>query len=212
MPDHPDRATTLVGRREVLTSLAAGVTGAVAVPGASAIEPTSQEAGAREPAQARLLDEHRRTMLAGLAEQLVPGSSAASVPDLLDRVMAVESLQTRTRVLNALGAFDREARDRHGRGWLEIDAVQQVEILRAASTLASARPALPPWTRGQPVDREPETPEPPANLRDHFDHLRDRVVRAYATTEPGMAELGFTGRMVFPTFPGCPHPGDDHRS
>jgi hypothetical protein len=209
---HPDRAAALVGRREVLTSLAAGITGAVAAPGASAGEPESPQNGAREQTAPQLLDDHRRTMLANLAEQLVPGSTAAGVHDLLDRVMAVESLQTRTRFLNALGAFDREARDRHGRGWLEIDDAQRLEILRAASTLASARPAPPSWTRGQPVERAPQPPTPPANLRDHFDHLRDLVVRAYATTAPGMTELGFTGRMVFPSFPGCTHPGDDHRS
>lgn len=216
MPDTPDRVCTLVGRREVLTSLAAGITGAVAVPaaaapGAPALEPTKQEPGAREQAIPRLLDDHRRKLLSGLAEQLVPGSSAAGVPDLLDRVMAVEPLQARTRFLNALGAFEREARDRHARGWLEIGDAQQFEILRAASTLASARPAPPPWTPGQSVERE-QTPTPPANLRDHFDHLRDRIVRAYATTAPGLKELGFTGRMVFPTFPGCTHPGNDHRS
>ncbi len=211
MPDNNDRPA-LVGRRDVLTSLAAGITAVVAAPGVSALEPASQEPGAREQAAPRLLDDHRRTLLAGLAEQLVPGSRAAGVPDLLDRVMAVEPVQARTRFLNALGAFEREARDRHARGWLEITDAQQIEILRAASTLASARPAAPPWTRGQPVDRESQTPTPPANLRDHFDHLRDWVQRAYYTTAPGMKELGFTGRMAFQNFPGCPHPGDDHRS
>lgn len=215
MSDNPDRAATLVGRREVLASLAAGLTGAVAAPRATAVEPASLESagqGAGPAAQEvpRLLDDHRRTMLAGLAEQLVPGSRAAGVPELLDRVMAVEPVQARTRFLNALGAFEREARDRHARGWLEINATQQVEILRAASTLASGRPAPSAWLPGQPVDRGPQAPTPPANLRDHFDHLRDVVVRAYATTEAGMKELGFTGQMAFPAFPGCAHPGGDH--
>lgn len=205
-----------IPRRDALATLAAGVAGAVAAPGVVARQHDGHEAPAA-PAQAatdtqsgpRLLDEHRRRMLDGLAEQLVPGSRAAGVPDLLDRVMAVESSQAQRRFLNALGAFDREARDRHAKGWLEISADQQLEILRAASTRAPSRSPAPGWKRGEPVDR-PAAPSVPANLRDHFDHLRDWIQRAYFTTAAGMKELGFTGRMAFPAFPGCPHPGNNH--
>jgi hypothetical protein len=208
-------------RREMLTSLAAGVAGAVAAaPGLAAQESHTHPAGAQDPpaqtgaanqAAPRLLDEHRRKMLDDLAERLVPGSRAASVTDLLDRVVAVEPAQAQRRFLNALGAFDREARDQHSKGWLELTDTQQVEILRAASTLAPSRKPAPGWKRGDPVDRPAGPPAPPANFRDHFDHLRDWVQRAYFTTAAGMKELGFTGRMAFPAFPGCPHPGNDHR-
>jgi hypothetical protein len=150
-------------------------------------------------------------MLSRLADQLVPGSGAAGVADLLDRVMAVESMESQTRFLSALGAFEREARDRHSRGWLEIEESQQQEILRAASTLAPAQPMPRFWTKGEPVDLGPPDVPPPANLRDHFDRLRDLVARAYYATEPGMRELGFTGRMAWSSLPGCTHPGDDHR-
>jgi hypothetical protein len=57
----------------------------------------------------------------------------------------------------------------------------------------------------------PDAAPPPANLRDHFDRLRDLVARAYYATEPGMKELGYTVRMAWPSLPGCTHPGDDHR-
>ena len=208
-------------RRDVLTGLAAGLTGAVAGPAARAIEPVvpadhehAQTPGAPAAVTGQapgLLDDHRRAMLAGLADQILPGARAAGVADLLDRVLAVEPASTQRRFLNALGAFEREARDRHGKGWSEIALAQQVEILRAASTLASARPATPGWTRGQPVERPAAGPARPANLRDHFDHLKDWIQRGYFTTPPGMKELGFTGRMAFPGFPGCTHPGNDHR-
>ncbi len=148
-------------------------------------------------------------MLGVLAEQLVPGSSAAGVVELLDRVMAVEPAEDQRRFLSALGAFDREARDRYSVGFLEIDDSRQHEILRAASTASPARPTPPAWTKGQPVTREPDEP-PPANLRDHFDHLRALVARAYYATEPGMKELDFAGRMAWPNLPGCTHAGDDH--
>jgi hypothetical protein len=207
-----------IPRRDVLATLAAGVAGAVAAPNIGAREPSVRpdepQSAAGQPGAPdrtpRLLDDHRRRMLDGLTEQLVPGSRPAGVADLLDRVLAVEPAQAQRRFLNALGAFDREARDRHGKGWLELSGDQQIEILRAASTLASARPPVPGWKRGDPVDR-PSTPAPPASLRDHFDHLRDWVQRAYFTTPAGLKELGFTGRMAFPGFPGCPHPGNDHR-
>lgn len=204
-------------RRDVLASLAAGMAGAVA-PRSATAEPGLQTGaaatagGARAADQAvpRLLDDHRRAMLAGLADEILPGAGAARVADLLDRVLAVEPAAARRRFLNALGAFEREARDRHGRGWTEISRAQQTEILREASTQASARSPSPPWTRGQPVERPPQPPAPPANLRDHFDHLKDWIQRAYSTTAVGLKELGFTG-MVFPAFPGCTRPGDDQR-
>lgn len=206
-------------RRDLLTSLAAGVAGAVVSPGltthshASEDAPpqtTAKPAPAATPPPSRLLDNHRRDMLAGLADRILPGTRAAGVASLLDRVLAVEPLSVQRRFLNALGAFEREARDRHAKGWAEITGAEQVEILRTASTQASARPVSPGWTRGQPIERPAATDEVPANLRDHFDHLKDWVQRAYFTTAAGMKEYGFTGATAFESFPGCPHPGNVH--
>jgi len=202
-------------RREVLQGLASGLAGAVAAPGAAALtrepEHSGQDAGAQQETVPRILDDHGRATLARLAEQLVPGSADAGAVDLLDRVMAVEPMEDQRRFLNALGAFEREARFRHGQGWLDLDERQQSEILGEASTLAPALPEKPAWTKGQPVEPAPAGPEPPASLRDHFDRLRGIVARAYYATEPGMKELGFTGRMAWTSFPGCAHPEDDHR-
>ena len=211
MNQKPSAPAARIGRRDVLQSLATGLAAAVATPGAAALEPATQDSGGQQGQFPRLLDDHRLLILTRLADQLVPGSGAAGVAELLDRVMAVEPMEDQRRFLSALGAFEREARDRHARGWLEIDESQQQEILRAASTLPPARPMPPPWTKGQPLALEPSGPPPPANLRDHFDRLRDLVAHAYYATEPGMKELGFTGRMAWPSLPGCTHPGDDHR-
>ena len=211
MNQKPSEPSARIGRRDVLQSLATGLAGAVAAPGAAASVHTPQDAGGQQPEFPRLLDDHRRAMLARITEQIVPGSGAAGVAEILDRVMAVEPIEDQRQFLSALGAFERESRDRHARGWLEIDESQQQEILRAASTLAPAQPIPRAWTKGQPVEPEPGGPPIPANLRDHFDRLRDLVARAYYATEPGMKELGFTGRMAWPSLPGCTHPGDDHR-
>ena len=199
-------------RRDLLTGLAAGVAGAVVMPGASAHSHDQAATGSPSTADQtpRLLDDNRRAMLDGLSDQILPGARAAGVAALLDRVLAVESADAQRKFLNALGAFERNARDRHGKGWMEITGAQQAEILRAASAQASAKPAPPPWTRGQPIERPEAPPDPPANLRDHFDHLKDWIQRAYLTTPAGMKDYGFTGDTAFESFPGCPHPGDTH--
>jgi hypothetical protein len=209
--------STKVRRRDVLASLAAGVAGAMSAPELAArqhelqaTQPAPPAAAAADRTFPRLLDDHRRAMLAGLADLILPGARAAGVADLLDRVLAVEPPQAQRPFLNALGAFDREARARHARAWTEISAAQQIEILRAASTLAPSRPATPAWTRGQPIERA-SPPAPPANLRDQFDHLKDWIQRAYHTTAAGMKELGFTGQVAFRDYPGCTHPGSEHR-
>jgi hypothetical protein len=201
-------------RRDLLTGLAAGVAGAVVMPGAAAHTDEADQAATGSPAAAdqampRLLDDHRRAMLDGIADALIPGARAAGVAGLLDRVLAVEPAAAQRRFLNALGAFERAARDRHGKGWMELTSAEQGEILRAASAQASAKPAAPPWTRGQPIDR-PEPPSTPANLRDHLDHLKDWIQRAYVTTAAGMKDFGYTGDTAFEGFPGCTHPGDVH--
>ena len=221
--DAPETPETpkVIRRRDLLTGLAAGVAGAVVAPDLSAHTHThaveseaSQAARTSQPAPApvlpRFLDDNRRAMLIGIAEQIMPGARAAGVGALLDRVLAVESASAQGRFRNALFAFDHEARARHGKGWMEITGAQQTEILRAASTQASAKPVSPPWTPGQPIDVPDGPPDPPANLRDHFDHLKDWVQRAYLTTPVGMKEYGFTADMAFERFPGCTHKGDTH--
>ena len=82
VPDSPK----IVHRRDMLATLAAGVAGAVAAPAIAAQESHAHSsaapdaparAGTPEQSTPRILDEHRRKMLDGLAEQLVPGSRAA---------------------------------------------------------------------------------------------------------------------------------------
>jgi hypothetical protein len=123
--------------------------------------------------------------------------------------MAVEPSEDQKHFLSALGAFDWEARERYSRGFLELESSRQLEILGTASTVAPARPEPKPWTKGQRLEPAPEAPPPPSNLRDHFDHLRALVARTFYTTESGMKELGFAGRMAYSSFPGCTHPGDE---
>ena len=203
-------------RRTLLRGLASGIAGTVA--GAAAAPVTATPVAAQQPPApantsadtgARLLDEHQRRTLTSIAEMMVPGSTAAGVVDLIDRVSAMESPQRQRRFLNALGAFEQQARKTHGMRWIDLDEPTRLKILQETSSGIEGRPRGPAWVKGQPLVFAPTDPAPPATPRDHFDYLRSIVATAYFSTEPGMRELGWTGRAVFTSLPGCNHP-DDH--
>ena len=84
--------------------------------------------GARLPRSSHAFD-----TLAILGEQIVPGSRAAKVPEFLDRLLAVESTDTQKRFTQALGAFEREAREAHGKPWKALTAAEATALLTKMS-------------------------------------------------------------------------------
>jgi hypothetical protein len=171
------------GRRAVLQSLA-GV-GAVAVASAASAAHVHQAATtAATPADPAtpttadsallFLDQHAFDTLTILAEQIVPGSRAAKVPEFLDRLLAVESADTQKRVTQALGAFERAAREAHGTPWKTLTAAQATALLTKIST--------------QPVSDA---------TRQAFDSVKGAVADTYYSTEVGMKELGWNGSIAF---------------
>ena len=106
------------------------------------------------------LDKHAFDTLAILGEQIVPGSRAAKVPEFLDRLLAVESTDTQKRFIQAIGAFERQAREAHGKPWKSLTAAEATALLtkmseapgsdgdaarlRRASRAASPRPTSRP--------------------------------------------------------------------
>ena len=156
------------------------------------------------PHLSRVLDEHERKTLAVIGDQLVPGSTAAGVPDLIDRVLAVEPAHELRRFRNALGAFEREARVRHSRTWLALSDAEQGAVLTEAAGTAPAVAPIPGWRPGEPVLRAPSSGPPPTpTLRDHLDYLRDTVAQAYFATERGLKEIGWDGNEIFEALPAC---------
>jgi hypothetical protein len=204
-------------RRTVLLHLAGGLAGTVvgANPSAAADvsahpdHAQSSNAPAASSPAPRALDDYQRQTLASLAEMLVPGAAAAGVVDLIDRVLAVESMARRREFSNALGAFERDARASQGKRWIDLDEAARTAILQRAAEGEESNPLPPPWQKGQPVI-SPPTPPSPATLRDHFTRLRTMVANAYFSTEPGMRELGWRGRTGWTALPGCEHPEGDH--
>jgi hypothetical protein len=169
-----------VDRRTMLQTLATGVGAAVfgtsAAAAAQHVHAAAAVATQPEAGNGTLLflDQHAFDTLATLGEQIVPGSRAAQVPEFLDRLLAVESTATQKRAMQALGAFEREARAAHGVAWKTLSAEQANALLTKISA-------------------QPDTDA----SRQAFDDIKGAVAESYYSTEVGMKELGWDGSMTF---------------
>ena len=186
LPGNPESAGPLrhfrMGRRAVLQSLATGVGAAVFASRASAAHVHPAAAAAATTAEAAtagdstllFLDRHAFDTLALLSEQIVPGSRAVQVPEFLDRLLAVESIDTQKRFMQALGAFEAEARAANGVPWKALTAEQATALLTKIST------------------------QPDSSVsRQAFDRIKGAVAETYFSTEAGMKELGWNGSVAF---------------
>jgi len=170
-----------VGRRVVLQSLVAGA-GAVVfasrVPAAhghhAATAPEAAAAAIGADSTLLFLDRHAFDTLALLSEQIVPGARAVEVPEFLDRLLAVESTETQKRFMQALGAFEHEAREAHGMSWKALTESQATVLLTKISTLPDSDPT-----------------------RKAFDGIKGAVSETYFSSEAGMKELGWNGSVAF---------------
>ena len=168
-------------RRMVLQSLATGV-GAVAfaaqataahVHGSAATQAAAAATSAGDSARL-FLDAHAFDTLSLLGEQIVPGSRAAAVPEFLDRLLAVESTDTQKTFIQALGAFEGEARKANGVPWKALAPEQANALLAKISTQPDSDPS-----------------------RQAFDRIKGAVAETYFQTEVGMKELGWDGSVTF---------------
>ena len=172
------------GRRAVLQSLATGVGAAVlAAPAAAHVHQAAAPATAKPAVRAAragaapalvFLDRHAFDTLASLGEQIVPGSRAAKVPEFLDRLLAVESIDTQKRFTQAIGAFERQAREAHGKPWKALTAAEATALLTKMS----------------------EAPGKEAT-RLAFDLVKSGVAETYFATEAGLKELGWNRSVMF---------------
>jgi hypothetical protein len=179
-----------VGRRAVVQSLATGVGVAVFASNASAAHVHQVAAQAATPAVPAtnsateptllFLDRHVFDTLALLSEQIVPGSRAVQAPEFLDRLLAVESIETQQRFTQVLGAFEREAREAHGKPWKALTAAEATALLTKIS--------------GQPGSDA---------TRQAFDDLKRAVAETYFASEAGMKELGWNGSVAFASPAAC---------
>jgi Gluconate 2-dehydrogenase subunit 3 len=195
-----------LGRREVLRRLAMSLGGAATFPFVASAHPiqhhlrdAASTAAADQKSNAAdytpaFLDSHQLATLEILAERIVPGSTQARSSQFIDQLLAVATSDEQRTFLQALGAFEQLAMTRARVSWKRLSESQQTDLLTFASTEKSGTAA---------------TPRAPARvtIRDHFEHLKGWIVGAYYSSELGMRELGWTGNVFFPAFPGCEHAG-----
>ena len=167
-----------IGRRHVLQSLATGVAVGFAsrAPAAHVHQAAAVATDTAAPVDSGLLflDQHSFDTLAVLGEQIVPGSRAVKVPEFLDRLLAVESTDTQKRFMQAIGAFERAAREAHATPWKTLTETQATALLTRISS----------------------APDSDVN-RQAFDRIKGAVSETYYSTEVGMKELGWNGSMTF---------------
>lgn len=206
-------------RREMLQTLVASVGAGAVVPGLAADQhiahlasaPNVEQADVKSKAAAykpEFLDQHQFETLQAVAERIVPGAARARTSEFIDQLLAVDSADDQRAFMSALGAMEGQALERAKRPWKQLAEAEQIAILTDISTMDSGRATARPWTKGDPIDTGREPSRPPVRaLRDHFDLLKSWIAGAYYSSEIGMRELGWTGKVVFDSFPGCEHPG-----
>lgn len=172
-----------IGRRAVLQSLVTGAgAAAFAAPAmsshahhAAATATAASTSTAEATASGRVfLDQHTFDTLATLSDQIVPGARAATVPEFLDRLLAVESFETQRNFLQSIGAFERVAREAHGKPWKSLTAEQANALLTKLSTQAENEPS-----------------------RGAFEAIKQSIAEGYYLTEAGMLELGWDRNVAY---------------
>ena len=202
------RAASGMNRRELVRRLMLGASAGFALPGMAAAHPIAKHladpvAMAQADAQTSaenwapaFLDAHQNETLIVIAERIIPGSGRAQVNRFIDLLVSVDNQDAQRQFVGSIGAFDAESMRRYSHPYKDLTEEQQNEILTAAST-------------EQADHAETEAGSRPASrgaMHNHFELLKGWVVAAYYSSEVGMRELGWTGQVMFPSFPGCEHP------
>lgn len=232
MKDEKPDATPRAGgmnRREMVRRLATAMTAAPALT-VMAAAPTLAEGKPAAPAQGAdqtaalangpngssplsspaFLDPHQYETFTALAERIIPGSTDARVAQFTDLLLSVESQPQVKRFVDALSAFEAYSLSNYQKPFAGLSEDQQNQVLTAASTMkpggtlpgAGFRRMLGP--RNSKVGQEEKL-----TLRDHFELLKRATAEAYFSSEPGMKYLGWTGQVMWSSFPGCQH-SDEH--
>ena len=210
-----------LNRREWIARMLGGVTAGVAFPGLAAAHPVREHlahSSTLELADASVaaanwtpefLDSFQAETLATLAERIIPGASRAQADRFIDTLLSVDKLETQERFLNSLAAFESESMKKFGHSYKDLTESQQDAILAAASTAETGHPPIVGRRRRRPAPGPPPVPSGPEHdtLRDYFENLKGWVTGAYYSSEVGMRELGWTGDVMFESYPGCEHPG-----
>ena len=148
---------------------------------------------------------HQSETLELLAERIIPNSAKAQATRFIDLLLSVETVDTQREFNDSLASFDHEATNRYAHEFKDLSELDQNRLLTFVST--SPRGASQPASSDD--DESVVRPSLGHNptLRDHFENIKTWVRGAYYSSEFGMRELGWTGRVFYEKMPGCQHPG-----
>jgi hypothetical protein len=153
------------------------------------------------------LNTHQGETLELMAERIIPNSAKAQATRFIDLLLSVETVDTQREFNDSLASFDHEATNRYAHEFKDLSELDQNQLLTFVSTS--------PRGAGQPASSDddesvvrPRLGHSPT-LRDHFENIKTWVSGAYYSSEFGMRELGWTGRVFYEKLPGCQHP-DGH--
>ncbi len=197
-----------ISRRAMVQKLVTGassgiITSSIAVPAAAEETSRAPATGAEQSTQPAewtplFLDMHQAETLEPLAEIIIPGSTKAEVTQFIDLLLSVDTVENRAKFVAAISAIDGEALRSDGVPFKNLVKARQVEILTLASHTV---PALSAGIEGDASNAS--AAEPSANLRDHFENLKEWVRKAYYSSEIGMRELGWSDTYFYDSLPPC---------
>ena len=208
-----------ISRREMVRSLATAMTAGLALPGIAEAHPVHQhlrsertlEAAAGTAGAAHwtpvFFDPHQNETFTIIAERIIPGSTSAQVNRFVDLLLSVDALESQKQFVNSLSAFDAYSIQKYGKPFAGLSEDQQNEALTVASTTAPAREMTLRRRVGLITPVKSKETDTPLSFRDHFENLKQWVSGAYFSSEEGMKSMGWTGQVMWPSFPGCQHPG-----
>lgn len=210
-----------ITRRQMVRRLATAIASGAALPGVAAAHPVHKhlaspatmeraEGKAADPEWTpEFFDAHQNETFTVLAERIVPGSTEAKVNRFVDLLLSVDTLPAQKSFVDSLSAFDAYAIQHYSRPFKDLTEDQQNEVLTVASTTAPGHEA--PGRRfGLGPAPKPGNEEVKHTFRDHFENMKHWVSGAYYSSEVGMKEMGWTGQVMWPEFPGCQHPDEHH--
>jgi len=196
-----------------LANAAEGKPGSAVDPNANGQSAAQQATPATAEWSPQFLDAHQNETLTVLAERIIPGSGKAQVNRMIDLLLAVDSQRNQRKFIESLSAFDGEAMRRHSQPFASLSEEQQIAILTTASTGESGQKPSDsdgdwdPWSGSS--SSATSASESALTLRDHFDIVKEWVGKAYYSSEAGLRDLGWTGRVMWDSWPSCKHP-DGH--
>ncbi len=133
-----------------------------------------------EPWQPAFLTKEQNETLISLGECMVPGSAAAKCNRVIDLILTLESEKNKRETIDSLSAFESEAKALYRNSFHALQPAQRNDLLLKASSGNGA-------------------------LSAPFNVIKEWVADAYWSSQEGMRELGWKGRVAWSSFEGCAH-------